>query len=60
MKEAILKIQIDDRQQVSVFASIDGVEGCIFWSEHSKRVLKDATIIAREWLLDLRQAKNGQ
>ncbi|EHM50224.1 hypothetical protein [Cardiobacterium valvarum] len=60
MKEAILKIQINEYREVSVFASIDGVEECIFCSEHSKRVLKDATIIAREWLLELRQAKNGQ
>lgn len=56
MKEAILRIQIDDRQQVSVFASVDGVEERIFWSSYLlKHSFKDATIEARKWLLELRQ-----
>ena len=56
MKEVILKIQIDDRQQVSVFASVDGVEERIFWSSYQlKHSFKDATTEARKWLLELRQ-----
>ena len=59
MKEAILKIQIDDRQQVSVFASVDGVEERIFWSSYSlKKSFKNATTEARKWLLELRQIEN--
>ena len=56
MKEAILRIQIDDRQQVSVFASVDGVEERIFWSSYPlKHSFKDATTEARKWLLELQQ-----
>ena len=55
MKEAILKIQIDDWQQISVFVSVDGVEERIFWGGNSKYSFKDATIEARKWLLELRQ-----
>jgi len=51
-----LRIQIDDRQQVSVFASVDGVEERIFWSSYPlKHSFKDATTEARKWLLELRQ-----
>jgi hypothetical protein len=60
MKEAILKIQIDDRQEVSVFAAVDGVEERIFWSSYPlKKSFKDATTEARKWLLELRKAENG-
>ena len=55
MKEAILKIQIDDLQQISVFVSVDGVEKRIFWGGNSKYSFKDATTEARKWLLELRQ-----
>ena len=51
-----MKIRIDDRQQVSVFASVDGVEERIFWSSYPlKHSFRDATTEARKWLLELRQ-----
>lgn len=60
MKEAILKIRIDDRRQVSVSVSVDGVEERLFWGGNSKYVFSDAIIAARKWLLELRKAENGQ